>query len=134
VKISANPFHGRSLVSQRDGQMQLVGKLSSKFLAALSGSWYEGPDSAVVIPIGSNIQRQYSGFLVAGLSSRLKFSGASITYDPMPTVMLGEAHLQQLFQNRIADGIKDRKESEPPRIHISAIREEEYWRFSVTDN
>lgn len=72
--------------------------------------------------------------VLKNLNQAIDESGASVTYDPMPAVMLSEAHLQQLFQNLIANGIKYRKESELPCIHVSAVAEDGYWRFSVSDN
>jgi light-regulated signal transduction histidine kinase (bacteriophytochrome) len=39
----------------------------------------------------------------------------------------------QLLQNLIANAIKFRRE-EPPRVHISAVQEENEWNFSVRDN
>jgi PAS domain S-box-containing protein len=55
------------------GEMQLVTDLSAKFDAVPRGPWTDPPASAVIVPIRSHLAHQFSGFLVAGLSSRLQF-------------------------------------------------------------
>ncbi len=70
---------------------------------------------------------------LAILAESIRDSNAEISYDPLPEVYMGEAHLQQIFQNLIANAIKYRTQ-EPPRIHISAVRRGSQWRFSVQDN
>ena len=57
-----------------------------------------------------------------------------VTADPLPLVFAEEAQLGHLFQNLIANALKFRKNDEPPRIHVSARRENAHWLFSVTDN
>jgi hypothetical protein len=47
---------------------------------------------------------------------------------------LNTQFLQQLFQNLISNALKYRRESEAPRVHISAARHGPVWRFSVADN
>ena len=63
-----------------------------------------------------------------------KESGASITYDPLPTIMTEEAPLAILFQNLIGNAIKYRRPGAPPCIHVSSQKDADEWRFSVTDN
>ena len=70
---------------------------------------------------------------LSSLAEAIRESGAAVTYDPLPEVYMGEAHLQQVFQNLIGNALKYRKE-EPPRIHISAAHQGAGWRFSVQDN
>ena len=67
------------------------------------------------------------------LQSSIARSGAIVTSDPLPAVVAEEVMLMQLFQNLIANSIKYRGER-TPRIHISAERKAEAWRFSVRDN
>jgi signal transduction histidine kinase len=57
----------------------------------------------------------------------------AITRDPLPTVQGHEPHFVQLFQNLVGNALKYRSER-PPRIHVSAKREDGYWRVSVQDN
>jgi len=56
-----------------------------------------------------------------------------VTHDPLPEVMADPIQLSQLLQNLISNAIKFRRE-EKPSIHISALRKEKEWVFSVSDN
>jgi hypothetical protein len=71
--------------------------------------------------------------VLANLAEAIRESHAAITSDTLPQLFIGEAHLQQLFQNLIGNAIKYRKEG-PPIIHVSAVRQGDSWRFSVRDN
>lgn len=68
------------------------------------------------------------------LQSRIRESGAEVTYDPMPTLVADGTQLMQLFQNLIANAIKFKRPEVPPCIHIGVERQEENWLFSVRDN
>jgi light-regulated signal transduction histidine kinase (bacteriophytochrome) len=67
------------------------------------------------------------------LSSAIAESSATVTHDPLPTVMADPVQLRQLLLNLIGNAIKYRGE-QPPRIHVSARREFASWHFSVADN
>jgi light-regulated signal transduction histidine kinase (bacteriophytochrome) len=58
---------------------------------------------------------------------------ASVTHDPLPSVMGDEIQLIQLLQNLIANGMKFRRE-ELPHVHVSANEQEHEWVFCVRDN
>ena len=70
---------------------------------------------------------------LAGMQTTVGESGATIVVSDLPTVRADEGQLRQLFQNLIGNGIKFRAE-DPPRVEVSAEREEGSWRFSVEDN
>jgi two-component system, chemotaxis family, sensor kinase Cph1 len=70
---------------------------------------------------------------LGNLRQRIAETGATVTHDPLPTVMAGSTQLMQLFQNLIANAIKFRSE-EAPQIHIGAERLEDEWLFYVKDN
>ena len=75
---------------------------------------------------------------LSSLAEALRESGATVTYDALPEVFIGEAHLHQVFQNLIANALKYRAE-ETPRIHVSATRVSGMSRgvwccFAVQDN
>ena len=59
--------------AQRTGALQMVPHLGERFGAALPGAASYRPDSAVVLPVRSNNAREPFGFLVAGISGRVKF-------------------------------------------------------------
>jgi two-component system CheB/CheR fusion protein len=67
------------------------------------------------------------------LQAAIAESGAVVTSDPLPTVAAEEVLLMQLFQNLISNSIKYR-DKETPKIHVSAERDGEGWRFAVRDN
>jgi PAS domain S-box-containing protein len=60
-------------------------------------------------------------------------SGATITHDPLPTVIGDGAQLMRLFQNLINNSLKFKKDA-PPLIHVSAEPCDRNWLFSVHDN
>jgi signal transduction histidine kinase len=60
-------------LSRRRGQIVVVDDLPGRFNALPAGPWSDPPHSAAVAPIKSNIEHQLAGFLVAGISPRLRF-------------------------------------------------------------
>lgn len=70
---------------------------------------------------------------MANLKIAIEESGASVSYDVLPTVMGDEGQLVQVFQNLIGNAIKFHRE-EPPQVHISAQRRNSVVTFSVKDN
>ncbi len=71
---------------------------------------------------------------LANLAGLLSESGARITADPLPSLRVHGAHLQQLFQNIISNAIKYRSPDRMPEIHIAAERRKEEWIFAIRDN
>ncbi len=72
-------------------------------------------------------------YTLASLAEAIRENCAMVTYDALPEVYMGEAHLQQVFQNLISNALKYRTQ-DPPRIHVSAVNLGAAWRFSVQDN
>ena len=68
-----------------------------------------------------------------GLSEPMSDVGAQLTAADLPTIEADPTQLRRVFQNLISNSLKFRGE-EPPRIAVSAEREEAAWRFTVTDN
>jgi len=73
---------------------------------------------------------------IFNLKILIEENNAEITHDKLPTVIADEKQLVQLFQNLISNAIKFKKPDEPPKIHISAIKDEEKgeYIFGVSDN
>jgi PAS domain S-box-containing protein len=67
------------------------------------------------------------------LKNSIDESGASVSYDALPTIEADELQLAQLFQNLIGNALKFRSSS-VPRIHVSAAEKENEYEFAVTDN
>nr|WP_242038205.1 ATP-binding protein [Chroococcidiopsis sp. [FACHB-1243]] len=70
---------------------------------------------------------------LSGLQSRILETDATISYDPLPTVLADSTQMLQLFQNLIGNAIKFRSDK-PPMIHIGVSPLEDAWLFSVKDN
>ncbi|MGB7623690.1 MAG: ATP-binding protein, partial [Terriglobia bacterium] len=70
---------------------------------------------------------------VSNLGSAMEENGATVTHDPLPTVMADTDQLSRLFQNLLSNAIKFRA-VDPPLVHVSARRNENEWLFSVRDN
>ncbi len=81
-------------------------------------------------PVDSSVVLNHS---LASLAEAIRESNGKVTYDALPEVYMGEAHLQQVLQNLIGNALKYRNEN-PPLIHVSAVSQGAVWRFSVADN
>jgi PAS domain S-box-containing protein len=73
------------------------------------------------------------GYALANLQEAIKDKGATVSYDPLPTVMGDDLQLTQLFQNLIGNAIKFTGD-EPPKVHVGAKPQGDEWLFSVRDN
>jgi len=60
-------------------------------------------------------------------------SGAQVEWAELPSINADRGQIVQLFQNLLSNAIKYRREI-PPRICISARREQAGWTFQVADN
>lgn len=59
---------------------------------------------------------------------------ATVTHDPLPTIVADQYQIAQVFQNLISNAIKFRKDEEDPQVHISYTQQEDQYVFSVRDN
>ena len=60
-------------------------------------------------------------------------AGGEVTWGDLPRVLADDVQLGQVFQNLIGNALKFRGQ-DPPRIRVSAERNESVWQFSVRDN
>jgi PAS domain S-box-containing protein len=74
------------------------------------------------------------GAAIANLKTMIDETAALVTNDDLPNVQADESQLTQVFQNLISNGIKFRKPSTTPRIHVWAQCAEDHWCFAVQDN
>lgn len=72
--------------------------------------------------------------VLKNLNCSAEESDARITHDTLPSIPIKAVHLEQLLQNLIGNALKYKKEGEPARVHVSAVREDAHWHFSVHDN
>lgn len=70
---------------------------------------------------------------LTNLAAMLQETGAVVTHDQLPTVLADAVQLGQMFQNLLINALKFQGR-EPPRVHISAQRQDNEWLFSVRDN
>ena len=71
--------------------------------------------------------------VLSNLEISIKESGAVISHDHLPTIMVDSTQLAQVFQNLISNAIKFHSEK-TPKITISVRKEDDNWIFSVADN
>jgi len=68
------------------------------------------------------------------VDAMVRQTGASITWDGLPTVWADQAQLAQIFQHLLTNAMKFRGQ-EPPIVHVSAVANGNgLVEFSVTDN
>ncbi len=70
---------------------------------------------------------------LCSLKTAIEASNASVNYGPLPVVAVHQYRLEQLFQNLIGNAIRYGT-GKPPKIHVSAVRRNNEWEFSVQDN
>lgn len=69
----------------------------------------------------------------ANLATTIERAGARIESGPLPTVMAEVPLLTAVFQNLLGNALKFRGEA-PPLVRFAAVRDGEFWEFSVSDN
>jgi PAS domain S-box-containing protein len=72
--------------------------------------------------------------VLADIGVAISEAGAEISVGSLPVISGYPTEIKQLFQNLIINAIKFRKKDTPSQIHISSIAENDYWKFSVSDN
>lgn len=81
-----------------------------------------------------NSEAVLTGVLM-NLDALIKETGATVTHDPLPVeVNANFAQLSQLFQNLVSNALKYRQSGLKPAVHISAVEQDGFIRFSVRDN
>lgn len=67
------------------------------------------------------------------LAAALEEADAEVDVGELPTVRADASQLTQLFQNLVSNAVKYRGD-EPPRVEVTAEREEGMWRVRVRDH
>ncbi|MGP3689668.1 sensor histidine kinase [Streptomyces sp. IBSNAI002] len=70
----------------------------------------------------------------SALSLGIEEAGATLTHDPLPTLVANPTQMGMLWQNLIGNAVKFHRPDRTPDIHVTAERAGELWRFTVTDN
>lgn len=71
---------------------------------------------------------------IDNLQKDLNLSGAQLSRDPLPKLLIETQPLAQLFQNLLSNAIKYRRQEIPLRIEVSAVRDGQAWTVRVKDN
>jgi PAS domain S-box-containing protein len=72
--------------------------------------------------------------VIADLKSIIATSNASIEVGKMPVLNVYENEFNQLFQNFILNAIKFHRKDISPKILISSEKQNDLWKFSISDN
>jgi len=70
---------------------------------------------------------------LANLRVPLDEASARVEREALPAVVADPTQLAQVFQNLVGNALKFRSQA-PPAIRVSAVRQEDRWRFAVQDN
>ena len=84
-------------------------------------------------PFGRTDCEQALQNTLANLQTAIDETKATVTHDPLPTVLADESQLTQVYQNLLSNAIKFHGQA-PPTIHIGAERNDGEWVFSFQDN
>ena len=72
--------------------------------------------------------------VTAQISAAREYAKGDVTWDRLPVVEGEEPLLSALFTNLIANSLKFRRPSVPPKVHISARQVDQQWEIAVADN
>jgi PAS domain S-box-containing protein len=86
-------------------------------------------EPAVSMPLDQDMETA-----IAQVAGALEESGAAVTHDPLPPVVVAHTQIVRLFQNLISNAIKYRSPDRKPSVHVSARPEGRYYVISVKDN
>jgi light-regulated signal transduction histidine kinase (bacteriophytochrome) len=68
-----------------------------------------------------------------GLEPQIEARGITVEVGELPTVRAEKAMLRQILQNLIANAVKF-SDGEHPRIEVTAVHDDDSWRFDIADN
>ena len=95
----------------RGEEIEVVADLAGQFGDGVPlGPWSDRPSSAVVVPIRSNKAHRLAGFLVAGVSARLRFDGPYRDF-------------LNLVSSQVATAVANAREHEEERKRVEALAE-----------
>ncbi len=105
-------------------------RMSSLIEDLLSYAQVSTEDRHGFAPVDANMQLSAA---IENLRSAVDESGATITNDPLPEVLVDPTSLRQILQNLMGNAIHYRSDA-PPQIHVTCADQNEQWLFSCKDN
>jgi len=72
--------------------------------------------------------------VASALQASVEAAGAEVVVGPLPLVRMARNDLFLLLQNLVSNAIKFRHPDRPPRVAVTAEREDDAWAFCVEDN
>lgn len=90
-----------------------------------------GREEVTMEPVDCN---EIAGEVLAEFESAIKETDARIICGDLPVLETSATLMRVLLQNLIGNALKFQDGRKPPEIGIHADRENDFWRFSVSDN
>jgi light-regulated signal transduction histidine kinase (bacteriophytochrome) len=87
------------------------------------------PQQRTLVPLEEPLR-----IAMLNLEHHIRESAADVTFGPLPEVPADRTQMVMVFQNLVSNAIKYRRKNEVPKIRIEAVREEAFWKISVSDN
>lgn len=72
--------------------------------------------------------------VIQELNSKIVSTKAQITVGNLPTIKVYRSEFHQLLQNLISNALKFARPDVSPIVNITAVEEDDYYRFTVEDN
>jgi signal transduction histidine kinase len=127
--------YGKALDQRGAGFLEMVGASASRMDRLLADLLAYTQAFAIPDALPEAIPaRNALDAALGNLAATIQESNADIITTDMPSVRIRESHLQQLFQNLLANALKYRRETCSPRVCVTSKRSGEFWLFSVADN
>lgn len=109
-----------------DGAIRMQKLISDLLVFSRIGSCIQGVDNVDANVILENVK--------LNLEILIKENSAMVTNDFLPNAKIDESLLTHVLQNLIENGIKFKKKTELPNVHISCVKRDNKFEFSVKDN
>jgi signal transduction histidine kinase len=124
--------HGATLPGEAHELLDVIVKggvrMQELIHGLLSYAQVSGPFSTV--PTDASIALEIA---ITDLRSKIEETQATVTHDVLPIVLGEQTQLIRLFANLLSNALKYRGER-APQIHVSCVRRESEYVFSVQDN
>ena len=87
------------------------------------------PQQRTLVPLEESLR-----IALLNLEHHINESAAEVTFGSLPEVPADRTQMVMVFQNLVGNAIKYRRKNEVPQIRIEALRDDAFWKMSVSDN